>query len=251
MKNLFKFLFTSPITPEQTVEKIQVDIHSHLIPALDDGAQNLEESITLIRGLIQLGYKKIITTPHIQFSQYTNSIETIRPAYEQLINALHIYNINIPIEFAAEYMLDEGFSKHLKQGLLSFSKHQYVLIETSHYIKPDRFREIIFDIQMKGYKPVFAHPERYSYLWNNKDDYFQLKDLGLYFQLNLNSLTGYYTEKPLSIGKFLLKNQLIDFVGSDTHHERHIQMLHKSLVNEYIDDYLKTGKLLNASLINS
>lgn len=247
MINLLKFLFKKDLSLNQIVQQIKVDIHSHLIPSIDDGAQNLEESELLIQSLIHLGYTKLITTPHINVN-YPNTPDIIKKNYEMLINFLSSKNINISIEFAAEYMLDEGFSFHLKSGLLTFGKQNFVLIETSHHIKPDRLREIIFDIQMKGYKPVFAHPERYLYLWNNKEQYFELKEQGLYFQVNINSLSGYYTEKPKSIAKFLMKNGLVDFLGSDTHHQKHIEMLNKSLVDETLIAYIQSSKILNNTL---
>ncbi len=247
MINLFKSIFKKENTPKKVVELLQHDIHSHLIPALDDGSQNFEESEFLIQALKDLGYKKLITTPHININ-YPNTSDTIKKNYESLLSFLSSKNISIQLEYGAEYMLDEGFSYHLNSGLLSFSKQNFVLIETSHHIKPDRFKQIIFDILMKGYKPIFAHPERYLYLWNHKEQYFELKELGLLFQININSLSGYYTEKPKSIAKFLMKNNLVDFVGTDTHHEKHIEMLNKSLIDDTLIAYIHSGKILNPIL---
>lgn len=247
MFDFIKSFFKKNSTPNNSAEKIKTDLHSHLVPAIDDGAQNVEESESLIQALVNLGFTKIITTPHINVN-FPNTSESIAKGFEILINYLASKNISISIEYAAEYMLDEGFAHHLKNGLLSFGKNHFVLIETSHHIKPDRFKDLIFDIQMKGYKPVFAHPERYLYLWNNKDSYFELKELGLLFQVNINSLSGYYTEKPKSIAKFLMKNGLVDFLGSDTHHQKHIEMLNKSLIDEALVSYLRTDKILNSLL---
>jgi len=245
MINFFKSFFNKEINPQITAKALQTDIHSHLIPGIDDGAQNFEESKLLCDVLVHLGYTKFITTPHINMN-FPNTASIIQYHFESIREYLEPQKIII--EYAAEYMLDEGFNFHLKNGLLSFGKKKYVLIETSHHIKPERFKDIIFDIQMKGYKPVLAHPERYLYLWNSKEKYYELKELGLFFQLNLNSLTGYYTDKPKNIAKFLLKNKLIDFVGSDTHHLKHIEMLEKSLVDENFIAYLNVGKLLNSTL---
>lgn len=244
MLNLFKTLLKNKLEPIQVVDYIRTDLHSHLIPSIDDGAQTIEESECLIQSLMNLGFQKLITTPHINV-HFPNHFTTIQKGFETLLHYLSYKNLSINIEFAAEYMLDEGFGYHLKNGLLSFGKQKFVLIETSHHIKPERFKEIVFDIQMKGYKPILAHPERYLYLWGHKEQYFELKELGLLFQLNINSLSGYYTEKPKSIAKYLMKNELIDFVGSDTHHEKHIEMLYKSLTDESLVAYLKKDKILN------
>ncbi len=247
MINLFKSLFKKEIDPKQTVHLIKTDIHSHLIPGIDDGAQNLDESECLIQSLIHIGFNKIITTPHINMN-FPNNPSIIKKNFDSLINFLQSKSISIEIEYAAEYMLDEGFNKHLHNELLHFGKDKFLLIETPHHIKPERFKNIVFDIQMKGYKPVLAHPERYSYLWKSNEKYFELKEQGLYFQVNLNSLSGYYTEKPKSIAKFLMKNNLVDFFGSDTHHQKHILMLEKSLADEQVFSYLQNNKVLNCFL---
>ncbi len=247
MFNFLKTFFKKDVNIKNTVELLKTDLHSHLIPGIDDGAQNLEESEILILELLHLGFQKLITTPHINVN-FPNTPDIIQRNFESLQNYLISKQISFNIDFAAEYMLDEGFSNHLNKGLLSFGKQKFVLIETFHHIKPDRFQAIIFDIQMKGFKPVLAHPERYLYLWNVKEKYFELKEQGLYFQLNLNSLSGYYTEKPKNIAKFLLKNKLVDFLGSDTHHTKHLEMLQKSLTDEQIMSYLESGKILNQTL---
>jgi|YNPMSStandDraft_2_1061718.scaffolds.fasta_scaffold00126_12 tyrosine-protein phosphatase YwqE len=245
MLNPFKSFFKKSIEPQKVTQILKTDIHSHLIPGIDDGAQNMEETEFLISALQQLGYTKFITTPHIN-SAYPNSADTILKKFNEIQNFL--YSHQIQLEIAAEYMLDDEFEKHFKNGLLSFGKQNFVLIETSHFTMPERFKEWIFEIQLKGYKPVFAHPERYLYLWDKKDKFFELKELGLFFQVNLNSLTGYYTEMPLKIAKFLMKNNLVDFFGTDTHHAKHIEMLQISLSDETVWNYVQSGKILNATL---
>ena len=222
-----------------------VDIHSHLLPGIDDGAKNLDNSIELILKMRSYGIKNIITTPHVLGDVYANSSNTIKEKLQEVKEELIKRNIkDISIEAAAEYMMDEQFSKLLEKDDILTLKDNFVLVEMSYFSAPINIYEILFEIQLKGYKPVLAHPERYSFYHNDFNNYHKLKKAGCLFQLNLLSLTEQYGKGVQKVSDKLLKENLYDFVGTDIHHSRHLELL-KTIGSE------KTKKLISHLLENN
>lgn len=224
------------------------DMHSHLLPGIDDGSPDTETSIRLIKGLMELGYKKFITTPHIMQDMYRNNPETVKAAYQQLQNALKEEDLTVEIRPAAEYLLDENFDALLqaKAPLLTL-KDNKVLVEFSFVSTPLRLNETLFQLQINGYQPVLAHPERYAYLLQNRELFDSLRNAGCLFQLNLLSLTNYYGKMATQLAEYLLQKDYIDLLGTDLHHERHLATLQNfgpsfSTVLRLID----RGRLLNS-----
>lgn len=246
MLSIFKKTIPSP--PD--LSGLATDMHSHLLPGIDDGSPDVETSISLIRGLTALGYKKFITTPHILWDIYKNTPDTISPAYHQLQQALLDNNMNVPMQFAAEYFLDDHVTDLIEreEALLTIKKN-WVLTEFSFVSAPLDLKEKLFALQMAGYHPVLAHPERYLYFSRDKSVYDTLKEAGYYFQVNLLSLTGYYGRGPQELGEYLIKKKYVDLLGSDLHHTRHLQTLqtHPQLT-DFIKEVQDSGKLLNSSL---
>ncbi len=205
-----------------------VDIHSHLLPGIDDGAKSLDNSIELISKMASYGIKNFITTPHVLGDVYPNSSETIKEKLKEVRNELSKRGINdISISAAAEYMMDEQFAERLKNDDILTLKDKYILVEMSYFNAPFNLYEILFDIQLRGYKPVLAHPERYNFYHSNFENYYKLKKAGCVFQLNLLSLTEQYGKGVQKIAQKLLKENLYDFVGTDTHHNNHLRLLKK------------------------
>ena len=205
-----------------------VDIHSHLLPGIDDGAKNLDNSIELISKMASYGIKDIITTPHVLGDVYPNSSTTIKQKLEEVRNELKKRNINdVTLRAAAEYMMDEQFSILLENDDILTLKDNFVLVEMSYFSAPINLYDILFEIQVKGYKPVLAHPERYNFFHTNIDNYYKLKKAGCLFQLNLLSLTEQYGKGVQKMSEKLLKENLYDFVGTDTHHKNHLELLKK------------------------
>jgi protein-tyrosine phosphatase len=210
-----------------------VDIHSHILPGIDDGAKDITESIELIMGLQELGVKQFMPTPHIMQDFYPNNDETIAEAYQKLLGALNSKMLSeITINPAAEYMMDDHFQKLLDTEELFTLKGNFLLIEMSYFQPPINLEEIIFKIKMKGYYPILAHPERYSFYHNTKDYYKKLKQLGCFFQLNLLSLSNHYGNNTEKIANYLIEEQLIDFVATDTHNSNHIKKLSNLTLNK-------------------
>ncbi len=202
------------------------DIHSHILPGLDDGSPDIETSLELVRALSGAGINRLICTPHIIADIYRNTPEKINTALEILKKACLNNGLHTDISAAAEYMLDDHFMELLrtKQPLLTLRKN-YVLTELSYATPPNNLEQISFEININGYQPLMAHPERYFYYHDNYNTYYRLKDLGFFLQVNLLSLTGHYGKPIAKAAQFLFKNNLVDFVGSDIHHIGHVSLL--------------------------
>jgi protein-tyrosine phosphatase len=206
-----------------------VDIHSHLLPGIDDGAKDMGTSIALILKMASYGIKNLITTPHILGDVYPNTPEIIKSKLKEVKDELLKRNITgINIDAAAEYMMDEQFSAMIEndEEILTL-KDNLVLVEMSYFSAPINLYELLFKIQLKGYKPVLAHPERYNFYHTDFKSYYKLKQAGCLFQLNLLSLTDQYDKGVQKTSEKLLKENLYDFVGTDTHHQNHLELLPK------------------------
>jgi protein-tyrosine phosphatase len=207
---------------------LRADMHSHLLPGIDDGSPDITTSLHLIKGLHALGYKKIITTPHVLWEIYPNSSEVILNKQEEVRK--EIVNAGIDIEFkaAAEYFIDDHFAGQLKNKipLLTISGNM-VLVEFSMINMPFDIQDVLFEMQLQNYQPVLAHPERYTFLGRKKEVFDDLKNAGCLFQLNLLSLTDHYGETVQQIADYLLKKNYYDLAGTDLHHHRHLSLLQK------------------------
>ena len=235
--------------PPADFSLLKTDMHSHLLPGIDDGSQDISTSLELIKGLKELGYSKLITTPHIMWDMYKNTREGILGKLELLQKAVVDAGINIEINAAAEYYLDEHVEGLIKnrEPLLTIGKN-WVLSEFSLAYPSHSLKSILFDMQMQGYQPVIAHPERYIYLENNKEFYQELKDIGCLFQLNLTSLVGYYGKSAQALAQYLIRNEYYDFVGTDLHHERHLEALRNPGLAPLLQKLNESGKIRNSEL---
>lgn len=208
--------------------KGMVDIHSHLLPGIDDGAKDVTDSMALIERMASFGITRFVTTPHILGDLYPNTPEIIQEKLALVKEALNAKGWHhIHISAAAEYMLDEQFAVLLATGTLLPLKDNLVLVEMSYFSPPINLFEILFELQLKGYKPVLAHPERYFTYHNSLKTYYKLKTAGCLFQLNLLSLTAHYGKPVQKTAHYLLKEHLYDFVGTDTHHQQHLDLLQR------------------------
>jgi tyrosine-protein phosphatase YwqE len=223
ISGLFKKNKTPPI-------QLLADMHSHLIPGIDDGAPTMEDSMAMIKFFVKLGYRKIITTPHIMGDFYKNSAENILPGRDEVRKEIQKAGLNIEFDAAAEYYLDEFFMADLEadKPLLTFGKN-YVLFELSFLNEPIQLKEAIFKMRSQGYSPILAHPERYQFYYGKIDKLKELRDNGVLLQINLNSLSGYYSKGAKKMAQTLIKDGYVDFVGSDCHHLKHLENLEKVL----------------------
>jgi len=225
---------------------VGVDLHSHLIPGIDDGAKDLDDSVTIIKELINQGFSKIITTPHIMSDLYKNTPETIHSGLEILKRRLANDNIEIDISAAAEYYVDYDFEQRIgNEKFLTFGE-KYILIEFSFLESPRNMYDIIFKLQLEGYVVVLAHPARYQYF--DLKDYESLINRGVLFQLNLLSLIGYYSNQVKTNAKLLIDNKFVSFVGTDCHNLNHVRLYPQCMISKSWHELVNSGTLINSKL---
>jgi protein-tyrosine phosphatase len=248
--SLFSRMFKSSAPQETSTEGfLKVDMHSHLLPGIDDGVKDFEESLEIIRTLHQMGYRKLITTPHIMSDFYRNTPETIRSLAEELRSQLKKNEIDMQIECAAEYYLDDHFEEELKKKNLMYFGDKYVLVEMSYLNPTSNFFEVVFNLKMAGYQPVLAHPERYVFLYGDYEKYKDMFARDMLFALNLASLAGYYSKEAKKVAEWLIKEKMVHFVGTDVHHVRHLPHLKNAIQTEPYKQ-MESLKLLNNSLLD-
>lgn len=244
--NLFRNIFSKKENyPSIDFSVFGADMHSHLIPGIDDGSPTMETSIEMIREFKAMGYKKIITTPHIMCDFYKNTPENILGGLEKIRTELIKNNINIKIEAAAEYNLDDGLETLIdNKQILTFGDN-HVLFELPFMQEPRNFQEIVFKFQTNGYKPILAHPERYSFWHKNFEKFEELKAKGILLQLNLLSLTGHYSPEVKKIAERMVDANLIDFIGTDCHRMDHLLILQKYANTKYFNILANSTQLMN------
>lgn len=223
---MFNFLKKSSSSARQDSYPIKTDMHSHILPGIDDGSPDIDSSLQLILGLKNLGIHKAVATPHVLGDMYRNDRTSINRALTLVQTELQNRQIDFELSAAAEYMLDSYFLTLLqdKSALLTV-KDNLLLTEFSYAAMPDNPGEMSFAIITEGFVPILAHPERYAYYHNNYDFYHHLKDLGFLLQVNLLSLTGYYGKEVAKAAQYLIKNNLVSYAGTDMHHQRHLDAL--------------------------
>lgn len=228
--------------------QLKTDVHSHFIPGIDDGAADIDQSVELIVRMKELGYSKVITTPHVMSDYYRNTPEIIRSGLEDVREELAKRDIQMEIECAAEYYLDaELIDKVKKKEILTFGDN-YVLFELPFISEPPNTSEVIFEMQLAGYKPVLAHPERYAFYHMQYEKYSEFADKGVLLQLNINSLTGHYSPQVKKIAERLVEDELVSLIGSDCHHLGHIELLQRASTMPALHQVVRSNRLLNTSL---
>jgi len=225
---------------------LKTDIHSHFIPGIDDGAPDMETSIALIIKMQELGYSKVITSPHVMSDFYQNSSETILQGLADVRAELKVQNINMEIEAAAEYYIDYEFEQKIgKEKFLTFGDN-YILVELSFMEAPRNLFDIIFKLQLEGYKVILAHPERYNYY--SIKDYEEFTSRGVLLQINLLSLIGYYSPQIKKKTEALINADMVSLVGTDCHNMNHAELYEKCQTQKAWHNLVNSGMLLNNTL---
>jgi len=240
---MFPFLSRKPFLND-LIPSNHVDIHAHLLPGIDDGAKTIEDSIELMTGMQALGIEQFIATPHVMTAVWENTRSGIEANFESTINQLVAANQQFSLRPAAEYLLDGTFLELIHRESLLTLKDNYVLVEMSYLSAPIQLYDIIFEIQLEGYKPVLAHPERYLFYHQNTREYHKLKQQGCLFQLNLLSVVGYYGAHVTQAAETILQKGMYDFVGTDVHHQNHLKGLSQRIKTKGLEN-LKEAMLNN------
>lgn len=247
---LFNKLFSrkEEVMPPADLSVLGVDVHSHFIPGIDDGAQTLSQSIELLTAMRALGYRKVITTPHSMADGYRNTPEIILGGLDKLRREVERVGLDIEVEAAAEYYLDHDLDPKVeRREVLSFG-HNHLLFELPFISEPVMLKQVVFQMQTQGYRPVLAHPERYAFWYNDLSRYTELKERGVLFQLNLVALSGAYGPKAREIAERLIDAGAYEFLGSDCHHMGHVEAIRNTLTRPYLHKLIGSGKLLNNTL---
>lgn len=220
------------------------DLHSHLLPGIDDGSPDLATSLELIQALQQLGFSKLITTPHVMSDFYPNTRDVILRKRDEVQEAITEMGIPVQFDAAAEYYIDESFAALFQREPLLTLPGNRVLVEMSFHQPYPNLHQVLFDLQMKGYHPILAHPERYPY-YNKVEQFEELRQIGCVLQVNLLSLIGYYGKPIQHNARKIIENGLAAYIATDLHHERHAGKLKEALTHELV------GKALQGALQNN
>ncbi|WP_319558011.1 tyrosine-protein phosphatase [Thiomicrorhabdus sp.] len=228
----------------------KVDLHSHLIPGIDDGVVDLQEALTIVRRFSEMGYQKLITTPHSMSHRFPNDSKTILEGCKALQRAVVAEGLPVEIEAASEYYLDETVMDAIsKRDVLTFGNN-YFLFELSHHAPMPHLHEWLHEIKLAGYKLLLAHPERYPYFFNDFSKIEALKERGVFFQLNLISLSEFYSPVVKKNALKLIDAGMIDFVGSDAHSMHYLDALEMVLKDKRLLKRLEANPLRNLELLS-
>lgn len=225
------------------------DLHSHVLPGMDDGSPSMGESLKMLRAFAEAGFRKIITTPHVNSALYPNTKEKILGQMYVLQDRIVQEGIPITLEVSGEYHMDFEFLGKVQSGeVIPFGKPNYLLVELPFQKPSFSYDEILYQVQLSGYEPVLAHPERYVWLMGNKRLYSGLKNRGVHFQLNMNSLSGLYGFPIKLAAHQLIDAGMIDFIGSDAHYSGHVTDLQRVWQNSHFTKLVQSNNLRNADL---
>ena len=225
-----------------------VDMHAHLLPGVDDGADTLETALRLIGELQALGFRQLAATPHVMADFYPNTREDILAKFETLKNAAAAAYPGLQLVCGAEYMMDDHFEELLASDDFIPMPGNYLLVEMSFFSPPPQLSEFIFRLRTKKYKPILAHPERYVYFKSDFGKFERLKEMGCRFQTNIRSLLGAYGPEVTRLAEKLLRNGMIDFLGTDLHNQHHIEELKEGLKSKSLARVLGSYTFANGSL---
>jgi len=197
------------------------DIHCHILPGIDDGSPNAERSVELIERMQQWGIQRIFASPHVTQGSFCNTPETIAAARVCLQQALDERDNKLVLGNSAEYRLDDLFAEHREKGILLTLPGNRLLVENSFVQEPLSFDNLLFSLQVDGFRPILVHPERYYYYYSTPERYRAIHNAGVEFQINLLSLSGYYGKDERRIAEKLIDMGLVDYIGTDLHGHRH------------------------------
>lgn len=224
------------------------DVHCHILPGVDDGSPDVETSCRLIAEMNKWGINNIIATPHITADTFENTPATLDPALASLTQALAERQIPVNVIRSSENRMDDFFVEQLEAGNITPLPGNYLLLENPWLQETWQLDNLLFDLKVKGYKTIIAHPERYPYYAKtNRQRYKELHRNGNLFQVNLLSLAGHYGKSEKQTAEYLIENDMVDLIGTDLHRSDHV-----ASINQYLRtrDARKTLDRLAGRLIN-
>ena len=241
MFNLFHRNKTATMLPYHT------DVHCHILPGVDHGAQSVSQSLEMLQAELDMGISRVICTSHVTAETFENTPQSLNAAYEVLTEAVKDAELPVELHVSAEYRIDEYWTSQYQAGAVLPMPGNYLLLENSFQQELLELDELLFDVQLKGYRPILAHPERYGYYSHRRQRYEQLHNAGVKFQVNILSLAGYFGSIARDNAVWLIKQGLVDFFGSDMHN-----LDHARVIKDYIGskDWKKMLALLEGKILN-
>ncbi|GAB5416351.1 MAG: capsular polysaccharide biosynthesis protein [Crocinitomicaceae bacterium] len=229
-----------PKLPPADLSVLKADMHSHLIPGIDDGSKNMDQTIAMLAKFESLGYKKVVTTPHIMSDYFKNTPEIILGGLKKVQETAKTLGLKIEIEAAAEYYFDDAFVKQLqnKESLLTFGD-RFLLFEFSFHEAPNQTEAMVFEMVTQKYQPVLAHFERYTYYLGSVEKAREFRERGVHIQVNINSLAGHYGPAIKKQAELLIDEKLVDFIASDCHRIEHLMILERAATLPYLHKALE------------
>ena len=224
------------------------DIHCHVVPGIDDGSPDISTSLELIEQMSKWGLRRIIASPHITYGSFENTPVIISEAFSELEKAAKERGINVELSYSAENRIDDLFLKNFAEGTLLTLPGNLLLVENSYMQEPWNLDQLLFEIQVKGFRPILVHPERYSYYHGKKGRYENIHNAGTAFQINLLSLAGYYGKGEKKVAETLIEKNLVDYIGSDLHNKSHVEAISQYLASK---DYEKHRAALEGRILNN
>ena len=233
------------------------DIHSHILFDVDDGSKTIEESIELLKKLKEIGFSNIILTPHyIEGSEYSSTNKEKISKIKQLKEELEKQNININICLGNEIFINNNIYELIKEKeIYTLNNTRYILVELPFHNQIVNLEDIIYELKIKGLRPIIAHPERYTYFQKNYKEVDRLREEGFVFQGNYASILGYYGKESKKLIKYMLKKHYIDYLGTDIHRIKNtyvidnFKKIEKQIIKITKEDYYNKIKENNNELI--
>lgn len=223
------------------------DIHSHVVPGIDDGSPDVETSLELLDAMAGWGLKRILASPHITYGSFENTSETIAEAFGELQKAASEKGLELELGYSAENRIDDLFLQNYEEGKLLTLPGNILLMENSYMQEPWNLDQLLFDVQVKGYRPILVHPERYSYYYGKRERFAEIHNAGVEFQINLLSLAGYYGPGEKKYAEFLIQKGWVDYIGTDLHRAGHVKAINEYLASK---DYEKHRAALEGKIKN-
>jgi len=227
---------------------LNADVHTHLLPGVDDGVRDFETALSCINEMKRNGINKIYITPHFQTHRFKNDEDDIKYRFDELQKQLGEYVSDIELQLAGEYLIDSGFEERLKTKNLLAINDKYLLVEFSFNQSMLGMEELFFEIQMKGYEVILAHPERYHYLNQDSKLLNNLKEQGVYFQSNIMSFGGFYGSESMKRAYQYVDKGWINFLGTDIHGKKYRDALVDVCKKSKFQKLLKKNTFLNNQL---
>ncbi|MCM1310530.1 MAG: hypothetical protein NC301_05825 [Bacteroides sp.] len=215
-------------------------MHCHIIPGVDDGSPDVETSLTLLVHMSRWGLKRIFASPHSTQDRYENTPQSLAKPFAELKDAIQAKQMSIELHHHMEYRIDDFFLRQFDNDNIVTLPENFLLIENSFSHEPWGMNNVVYDLINHGYNPILAHPERYAfYALHHRDRYKDLHNMGVYFQVNLLSLAGHYGKMERETAVYLLKQGMVQFIGTDLHRMSHVETITRYLSSRQYQRDLK------------